>query len=46
MLRGMDLSGCEIGGIVVSETLAELKRAKSATYQAVPIAQMLGIKIV
>ena len=46
MLRGMNLSTCQIDGIVVSETLAELKGVKIAAYQAVQIAQMLGIKIV
>ena len=46
MLRGVDLSGCEISGIVVSDSMAELKGVKIAAYQAVQIAEMLGMKIV
>lgn len=45
-LCGMDLSSCEIGGIILSETLSELKGAKLSAYQAVQIAGKLGITIV
>lgn len=45
-LREIDLSGCEIEGIVVSDMLTELSGTKISSNQAVQIVQMLGIKIV
>ena len=45
-LKGIDLSGCEINGIAVSDTLYELRGVKITSEQAVNVAQMLGVKIV
>lgn len=45
MLRGMDLSTCEISGIMVSDHFQELKGVKIDPLQAVDIARMLGVQI-
>ena len=45
-LAGVDLSTCDISGIVLSESLSELKGAKVAPFQAVELAELLGLKIV
>ena len=43
-LKGMDLSDCELAGLMVSETFSELKGAKVSYGQAVDIAALLGVK--
>lgn len=45
-LKGVDLSDCEIDGITLSESLAELKGAKIGAHQAVDIARLAGVKII
>ncbi len=45
-LKGVDLSDCEIDGITVSESLAELKGAKISAHQAEDIARLAGVKII
>lgn len=45
-LKGVDLSSCNIEGIVVSESCSELKGAKIDVFQAAEIARILGIEIV
>lgn len=45
-LKGVDLSGCELGALSLSEDLRELKGAKIDALQAAEIARMLGILVV
>jgi uncharacterized protein YjbI with pentapeptide repeats len=45
-LKGVDLSGCTIDGISVSEDFHELKGAKVSPEQAVGLAMLLGVTIV
>lgn len=42
-LKGMDLSDCDIPGLMVSETFAELKGAKVSYGQAMDLAALLGV---
>ena len=44
-LKGMDLSGCTIDKIVVSQDCAELRGAAIAPAQAMELARILGIQI-
>lgn len=46
MLKGIDLSGCVIDGITVSDTFREVQGVKLNPLQAVTIAQMLGVKFI
>ena len=45
-LKGMDLSTCEIAGIMVSDHYGELKGLKINPLQAADIVRMLGVKLV
>lgn len=45
-LKGMDLSDCEIAGLMVSETFQELKGAKLSYGQAVDAARLLGVQFI
>ena len=45
-LKGIDLSACEIGGIMVSDTYKELQGVKISPLQAVDIVHLLGVKII
>ena len=45
-LKGMDLSDCDIPGLMVSDTFQELKDIKLSYGQAVDVAQLLGIKLI
>ena len=42
-LMGVDLSTCRIDGLVVSESMAELKGAKMDLYQSAEFVKKLGI---
>ena len=44
-LKGMDLSTCDIAGIAVSDTHAELRGMRIAPEQAVDLVGMLGVKL-
>lgn len=44
-LKGVDLSGCIIEGITVSETFSELRGLKIDASQALDLALLLGVKI-
>lgn len=44
-LKGVDLSGCLIEGITVSESFSELRGLKIDASQALDIALLLGVKI-
>ncbi len=44
-LKGIDLSSCQIAGIGVSDTHAELRGALIAAEQAVDLVGMLGVRI-
>ena len=44
-LKGVDLSGCLIEGITVSESFRELRGLKIDASQALDIALLLGVKI-
>lgn len=46
VLKGVDLSTCDITGIAVSDTRAELRGALISTEQAVDVAALLGVRIV
>jgi len=45
-LKGVDLSGCEIAGLRVSSTFAELRGARVSPEQAVQLAGLLGVEVV
>lgn len=45
-LKGVDLSTCDIAGITVSDTRAEMRGALISAEQAVDVATMLGVRIV
>lgn len=45
-LKGVDLSDCELEGVLLSENFWEIKGAKLNALQAVEIAKLLGIHIV
>ena len=45
-LKGVDLSDCDIGGILVSENCAELRGAEISAAQSVELARILGVRIV
>ena len=44
-LKGMDLTGCTIDGITLSETCAELKGAILDAAQTPVVARILGITV-
>ena len=44
-LTGLDLTSCQLKGIVVSDTMGEVFGAKLSLYQAAALAQRLGIII-
>ena len=44
-LKGMDLTGCTIDGITLSETCAELKGAILDASQTPVVARILGITV-
>ena len=44
-LKGIDLSSCEIQGIMVSDTYKELQGLKIGPVQAMDIARLVGVKI-
>lgn len=46
LLNGVDLSGCEIEGITVSDTYSELRGVRVTAEQAAGLALLLGVKIV
>jgi hypothetical protein len=46
MLKGMDLSGCTIDGIILSDTLDELRGASINVFQCAMVAGLIGIKVV
>ena len=45
-LKGIDLSDCNIGHIMMSDQYKEIAGAKVNMFQAVELAKLLGIKIV
>lgn len=45
-LKGIDLSGCAIDGLVVSENLSELKGAKISPEQGMDVARIAGLEII
>lgn len=46
LLKGIDLSGCELSHILLSDDFREVKGARLSALQAVEIAKMLGITVV
>lgn len=46
MLKGIDLSGCTIDGIVISDSKKELAGAQVNVGQAIALARLLGVKVV
>lgn len=44
-LQGLDLSSCEVGGLVLSENFSELRGAKVRADQALELSRLLGIVI-
>ena len=44
-LAGVDLSGCEIAGIRLSDAKSELRGAKIAPEQAIDLVGLLGVRI-
>ncbi|MCI8567110.1 MAG: pentapeptide repeat-containing protein [Lachnospiraceae bacterium] len=44
-LRGMDLTSCELGGLILSENFSELKGALVRADQALELSRLLGIVI-
>jgi uncharacterized protein YjbI with pentapeptide repeats len=45
MLKGVDLSTCDIAGIAVSDTRQELRGAIICAEQAVDVVGMLGLRV-
>lgn len=45
-LKGVDLTDCDIDGIMLSDKFSEIKGAKINTEQAIAFAQMFGIKVI
>ena len=46
MLKGIDLSGCTIDGIIISDSKKELAGAQVNVGQAAALARLLGVKVV
>ena len=46
ILKGMDFSECEVGGLLLSDTWKEVEGAKFSAWQAVELAKRLGIVVV
>ncbi len=46
MLKGIDLSGCTIDGIAISDSKKELAGAQVNVGQAIALARLLGVKVV
>lgn len=44
-LKGIDLSNCDISGIIISDLFSELRGAEVSYEQAAELARLLGIKI-
>ena len=46
ILKGMDFSECEVGGLLLSDTWKEVEGVKFSAWQAVELAKRLGIVVV